>query len=149
MYGHPNVKQFVFTIDQRLRRIVEHAKKAEQYQASFHEHANKLNPKSGIYFVKDQGVYLMSAGLPRDIDLTHENGKTSFVLYANGHNPHTDHFDDWYVGGDDISEKMDIETFELALDALSSRVDPADGDILIRLSQSKIFIETFIRKKAA
>jgi hypothetical protein len=73
-----------------LRRVVEHAVK---------HHANVL-------LVHDDGVYLMSAGEPRDI----ESGSKSYVCYANKCNPTLDA--EWWdnsralVGGDDFGESL-------------------------------------------
>lgn len=67
------------------------------------EHQNE-----DILFVKDQGVYLMARGLT-------ENA----VVYAQGFNPETDDFDDWYdtardiCGGDDFAETIPLATFQM------------------------------------
>jgi hypothetical protein len=61
-----------------------------------------------ILLVHDRGVYLMSAGEPRDlIDDT-----SSFCAYARGCNPNTLPFEQWWensralVGGDDFGERL-------------------------------------------
>ena len=144
MYGNPASNTFVFDINDDLRRIVLHAKKATQYQATYDESASKTTPKPGIYLVKDQGVYLMSAGLPGDVINTTTN--THFVQYARGHHPENDPFESWYVGGDDYGEKLSISVFESALDALDSKPDAQNGEIRLTVTDKHITIDTFIRK---
>lgn len=67
---------------------------------------NRLKPGPALLFVHDSGVYLMSNGVPREV---------SDVAYADGCNPHTSDFDDWYnrskdlVGGDDFVEVIPID----------------------------------------
>lgn len=68
-------------------------------------------PAPGLLFVHDQGVYLMSNGLPGDID-TDRNKR--YVVYADGCDPDASAFDDWYetsrdlVGGDDFVEVLSL-----------------------------------------
>jgi hypothetical protein len=93
----------------------------------------------GLLFVHDRGVYLMSNGIPRDMDAAQTG---SHVVYAEYCNPNTD--TEWYdnsrelVGGDDFAEVIRIprswidaceqfETFEIVInnDMLNSGfVDP-------------------------
>jgi hypothetical protein len=64
-----------------------------------------------LLFVHDQGVYLMSNGMPRTDPNT--------VAYAEGCNPGVGEFDDWYgmsrelVGGDDFVEILPIHDYWL------------------------------------
>lgn len=81
----------------------------------------------GLLFVHDRGVYLMSNGIPRDMDATQTG---SHVVYAEHCDPNTD--SEWYdnsrelVGGDDFAEVIRIprswvdacdqfETFEIVI----------------------------------
>jgi hypothetical protein len=83
----------------------------------------------GLLFVHDRGVYLMSNGIPRDIDAAQSG---SHVVYAQHCNPHDD--EDWYdnsreiVGGDDFAEVIRLpksweeaceqfETFEIVINS--------------------------------
>lgn len=64
-----------------------------------------------LLLVHDQGVYLMSNGIPRSADA---------VAYAEGCDPKVGEFDEWYgksrdlVGGDDFVEVIRIEPGWLA-----------------------------------
>ena len=83
----------------------------------------------GLVFVHDRGVYLMSNGIPRDLDAAQTG---SHVVYAEHCNPNED--DEWYdnsrelVGGDDFAEVIRIprswvdacdqfETFEIVINS--------------------------------
>jgi hypothetical protein len=69
----------------------------------------EANPAPALFFVHDQGVYLMSNGEPRDI-ITADGKETTYVAYAEHCNPKTDA--DWWdnarglVGGDDFAETI-------------------------------------------
>lgn len=82
-----------------------------------------------LLFVHDRGVYLMSNGIPRDLNELN-SAMGAYVAYAEHCNPNTD--DEWYdnsrelVGGDDFAEAINIprswvnncdlfETFEIVL----------------------------------
>ena len=72
------------------------------------EHAlNNTKNGASILFVHDDGVYIMSAGTPRDMV-----GNKNYVAYCEGCNPNKD--DDFYdhsrylVGGDDFTEKLRV-----------------------------------------
>lgn len=82
----------VFKIDEDFKAMVAHAQKT----------------KTGISLAKDQGLYLCTNG--RMV-----KGKVAnLVVYANGCNPNTDEFDEWYdkahriAGGDDFGEAIDV-----------------------------------------
>jgi hypothetical protein len=88
-----------------LLRLARHARAAEQHEMGFGEGPSM----PGLLFVHDQGVYLMSNGIPRD---TEGVASGSHVVYAEGCNPNVGDFDDWYdtsrdlVGGDDFVEVL-------------------------------------------
>jgi hypothetical protein len=124
----------------KVKRCIEHAYAAtefdmghenmtdEQFQELGLEPPTDRTPVGpGLVFVHDRGVYLMSNGIPRDIEGV-DSG--SHVVYAEHCNPNTD--DEWYdnsrelVGGDDFAEVINIprswvqncdhfETFEIVL----------------------------------
>ena len=97
----------------QLRRCVEHALAAKRFRMPFAEHEP---PRPALLFVHDQGVYLMSNGVPADFIA----GKvpTAYAVYAHGCNPNTD--DDWWeygrtlVGGDDFGEILPVNSNWLA-----------------------------------
>ena len=118
-----------------LRPLIEHAKAAAEFDMGYENItdeecaaaglpplATRTPKQPAILFVHDQGVYLMSNGIPRA-------GK-DHVTYAEGCNPNVGEFDEWYsmsrelVGGDDFVEILPIgddwleecdacETFEI------------------------------------
>lgn len=67
-------------------------------------------PEPSLHFVHDQGLYVMSNGRP---NLAKDDPER--VVYAEGFNPNTDEFDDWWegaraiVGGDDFVEPLPAE----------------------------------------
>ena len=92
-----------------ILRIVAHARAAPDHQAPLIDYSPEGGEVYGpavpaVMLVKDSGIYLMSSGLPRDID----NRNRSFVAYAWGFDPRTNdncHDDSSQaVGGDDFSE---------------------------------------------
>lgn len=72
-----------------------------------------------LWFVKDQGVYLMAG--------TQKGGKPETVIYARGYDPEKDDFDDWWdkarrnYGGDDFAETVELSA-ELVADVLNDKV---------------------------
>jgi hypothetical protein len=73
--------------------------------------AEKGTPHPQLIFVNDYGLYLMSNGIPGIVP--EKDGDN--VIFAEGFDPRTTDFDDyWYaaqriVGGDDFAEYLDIE----------------------------------------
>lgn len=123
-----------------LKRLITHARTATDFDMG-HENMTDaefeslgLSPPAertpvgpGLLFVHDRGIYLMSNGIPRDLDAVQSG---SHVVYAQYCNPHED--EDWYdnsrelVGGDDFAEVIRIpkswedacdqfETFEIVI----------------------------------
>lgn len=123
-----------------LKRLIMHARSAPEYDMGHENMTDEtfislgLTPPAertpvgpGLLFVHDRGVYLMSNGIPRDLDAV---GTGSHVVYAQHCNPNED--DEWYensrelVGGDDFAEVIRIprswedacdqfETFEIVI----------------------------------
>lgn len=101
----------VFKTDE-IRRCVEHALAAENWSMAG---AEDETPTPCLYFVHDQGVYVMSNGNPRDVITVADASAdrlTTYCAYAETCNPHTD--EDWWensadlVGGDDFVEVVPI-----------------------------------------
>jgi hypothetical protein len=93
---------FRFLVTPKLKAIVAHAMTSKKWHGAY---GSKVSEPT-LYLVKDQGTYLMSAGVPG----LHEkrrspNGKHMIeghvVAYAVGHDPVTD--EDWWIGGDDYA----------------------------------------------
>jgi Protein of unknown function (DUF3085) len=117
-----------------VRRVVEHALSAKRWQERVIGYDTNWEPvtepgEPSVIFVHDEGVYLCSNGLPRDI-VSGDDGKgggRSFVAYAHGCNPHTDVY--WYdtpralVGGDDFGETLPwAQEIKDALDAGATEI---------------------------
>lgn len=84
-------------------RVVAHARAATDWQTPYFDKKWKKRPC--VLLVHDDGVYLMSGGLPRDI----VNGQVNFCAYAEGTDPSLP--DSWevscmLVGGDDFGEYL-------------------------------------------
>lgn len=105
--------KITFPIDDRFKAIVEHA--ASHEPDLFY--GEKI-PKS-IYLVKDEGIYLMSAGKPCQPDP--DKPGSNLVLYALEADPtKRDRMEVWdiarhLVGGDDFAEPLGVETFQRAI----------------------------------
>jgi len=107
-----------------VRRIVEHALAAPRHQDHLVGYTDDFQPitepgQPALVLVHDDGVYLMSNGLPRDlVSGTEDNGR-SFVAYAKGCHPQNDA--GWWdasralVGGDDFAETLPWAREVLAL----------------------------------
>lgn len=89
-------------------RSVEHAINATEWDTAFSEEP----PSPRLLFVHDNGVYLMSNGIPRDL-IDEQN---NYVAYAEGCDPRVGTFDEWYntskalVGGDDFVETITVDS---------------------------------------
>jgi hypothetical protein len=101
-------------------RVCEHAMNAKDWRKAIESYGDAPDYKAtykpaeiAVCLVHDSGVYLMSAGLPRDPvdpEAAKKNPESfrSFVAYAKGMNPDKD--EEWYdtardaVGGDDFGE---------------------------------------------
>lgn len=95
------------TID--VLRCVQHALGSTSWSMGFLEDET---PTPALFFVHDQGVYVMSNGEPRDTrDATDENSR-AYTVHAAGTNPDVD--EDWWhnaaalVGGDDFAEVLPV-----------------------------------------
>ena len=137
-----------------VRALVEHAVSCDRFRLTFEERAriygddNMFERQTGeqsritaaLTLVKDQGVYLMSNGIPELADVGADvpgrklteresrsnmkanDGFRSKVVYAQGYAPKNDDFS-WYdraratLGGDDFATRIEIEAVEAGLRA--------------------------------
>lgn len=103
-------RRLLFTDMVKLKRLVDHADASPSHRAVY-----GADPKPGLLFVKDDGIYLMSSGIPGDTDGVVKN----CVLYADGFDPVTneDCWDDCRdaVGGDDFVEHIGLDVFKEAI----------------------------------
>lgn len=90
-----------------IKRCLQHALAAPDWNMGYDNEAARV---PALQFVHDQGVYMMSNGIPKD---TVDNSG-SYVVYAEGCDPAKAEFDDWYgkskdlVGGGDFVETLEI-----------------------------------------
>lgn len=128
----------ILTFDKNeVAKLVTHAKAAKNHSPSYEDLFNAAYHRGGVvkeingwpdrgniddalipaalHLVKDQGVYLMSNGIPI---LPRGNGKPgSEVAYAREASPTVMEFDDWYenaariMGGDDSVTTLPVEMF--------------------------------------
>lgn len=101
----------VFKSDEVIR-CVEHALNSAEWSMGWV--SEEETPGPGLFFVHDQGVYVMSNGVPTDMD----GEQTAYVAFAEHCNPKIDN--EWWdnarelVGGDDFSEVIPVNQEWLA-----------------------------------
>jgi hypothetical protein len=94
----------VFKTDE-IKRCIEHTLASTTWNTE-----TGVEPQPGVFFVHDQGVYLMSNGYPRDL----LPGDKCYVAYAQDCCPEKDQ--DWWensralVGGDDFGETLPVNS---------------------------------------
>ena len=95
-----------------VKRCIEHALKSTDWKMGWSKDA----PAPALFFVHDEGVYLMSNGEPGDLKNRSELGL--YAAYADGCDPDLNE-DDWWdtsralVGGDDFAEVIPVTAEEL------------------------------------
>lgn len=140
-----------------VRRLVEHSKASKEHSPSYEDLFNPEYHKggkvidnngwpdsnnidhskipAGLLLVKDQGVYLLSNGMPPL--LVREGEKRQVVAYAKEANPTM--CEDWWeagreiMGGDDCAESLPLSMFETIMDSLHD-----DGEIKISVTETHI-----------
>jgi len=104
-----------FSVEE-VKELVEHVKGSKKFRKPYGE--GEEYP--ALWFVHDQGLYLMSNGEPPQKG--EKEGKLR-VAYADGFDPSKGEFEDWWdgareiVGGDDFVEPIPVEDFEGVLSA--------------------------------
>ena len=95
-----------------MKRIVAHAKAAPTHMAWYGEQKGAC-----VFLVKDEGIYLMSNGLPFDpAEPGDARDVRRFVAYAKGFGPKAGYANlRAAVGGDDFSEPLPVADFEQVL----------------------------------
>ncbi|MDG4803636.1 DUF3085 domain-containing protein [Micromonospora sp. WMMD980] len=88
-------------------RLAEHAVAAAEHVASYTEREDGVACPGALEWVHDDGVYLMSNGLPRLADP--QRPGSNLTVYAHGWNPRLDaHRSDPDLGGDDFVEHLHL-----------------------------------------
>ncbi len=99
-----------------VQKLIDHAKSSKKHRLPY----GKKKEVPGLMLVGDQGIYLMSSGIPH---LPKEGGKEndSFVVYPKQCDPTKMEFDDWWeakraaFGGDDGVEFLPLSGVEESL----------------------------------
>ena len=126
-----------------VRRCVEHALRSPNWEMGYSE--GVATPVPALLFVHDQGVYVMSNGIPRDVKNPADPKSGSYAAYAAGCDPSIGPFDDWYsmsrdlVGGDDFAEVIEIEPdwLELCANFSELHIDVTSDGIAVALVKPK------------
>lgn len=129
-----------FPADQ-VRKLVDHAAAAKDHRPAYGQ-----RKVAGLMLVGDQGVYLMSTGIPH----LPRPGKpeVSLVVYADGINPDVDEFDDWWekkratFGGDDGADVIPLASFQRAL------VSPIKGKVEVEITSKTLGVLIPVRAPA-
>jgi hypothetical protein len=103
-----------------VRRLIEHAAAAPKHQR---ELGQKGRPKPALMLVGDDGIYLMSSGIPGLMVPSEipDTAPKNFVVYASECHPLSMDFDRWWsakvsiFGGDDGCEHIDLDDINTAL----------------------------------
>lgn len=117
-----------------VREQVEHARRCTNFRKAYGQES-----EPALFLVHDHGVYLMSAGIPH-LERP-DKPESSKVVYAEGCNPDTQEFNDWWensrelVGGDDFVEMIPLEHFTRLFDS-----GLQDIRIVINLSADKLVV---------
>ena len=97
-----------------VRPLFDHAKAASEHRPTYGQ-----DPIPSLHLVGDQGVYLMSSGIPM-LAKEKDKGEGSQVAYAEGTDPNDGGFE-WYenkralYGGDDGVDAVPLHMFEQAM----------------------------------
>lgn len=142
-----------------VRRLLEHSRAAREHRPSYEDLANPAYHKgggvkldasgwpdsdnidptrvpAGLLLIADQGVYLMSNGLPAL--LAEPGGTRNAVAHALESDPGAEG-DDWYdakrsiMGGDDCVITLPAEMFERVLAVLGD-----DGQMHVRVTDDEV-----------
>ena len=145
----------------RVRKIYAHATMCTKRKISFAQRADiygrdkifepqpdeEDRAPASVWFVKDEGLYLMSPGVPyQPSDI--KPAPHRYTCYAQGFDPSNENTTEWYdrmvsvAGGDDFVEAIPVEDFEDAV------FDPNVTHACIELHENS-YVLGFISKRAA
>jgi hypothetical protein len=122
-----------------VARCIDHASHSKECRLAYGE--KKAVP--ALHLVHDQGVYIMSNGLPADKKHVRKKSGRCFVSYANGCHPKKNEF--WWetsrdlAGGDDFVDSIPLSDFK-ATDIEDLRSDRADLNIELTETQLRIVL---------
>lgn len=132
----------LFFKNRGLRRAVKHACKADDHQMPYGYDTHDGQGRVGLLLVKDDGIYVMSNGVPHD---KVGKGPRCHVVYANGYDPRRG--DVWdkcraAVGGDDFVEFIELE------DKLLNAILDDDADLVIQVFDNEFSVATVAKVPA-
>lgn len=127
-----------------VQRLIEHAKAATDHRATY---AQKRPIKPGFWLVGDDGIYLLSNGLPGLANPKPDRPDHQFIVYAQECNPEMMAFEAWWAvkrhsfGGDDGVEYIALDGIEEAL----ATYRPGE-DLILDVSPQEIGIRAYAIK---
>jgi hypothetical protein len=87
--------------------LADHAVAAPDHGPTYNQHAEGTTPTPSLWFVGDEGLYLMSNGLPGHPDPNDADRQR--VVYADGYDsPLSKHAVSRQIGGDDFVEALPL-----------------------------------------
>ncbi|GAA0475531.1 hypothetical protein Aca07nite_84420 [Actinoplanes capillaceus] len=107
--------------------LAEHAIAAPEHGPTYNEHFEGTTPTPSLWFVGDEGLYLMSNGLPGLPDPT--NADRQRVVYADGYRtPMSKHALNTVIGGDDFVEALPLLVAQPGRTTLHTQLTEAAAD---------------------
>jgi Protein of unknown function (DUF3085) len=91
-----------------LRPLIDHARTSVKWRKN-----GRQKGKPGLWLIKDEGIYLMSNGIPLlpTIPVPGCVGPTNRVVYAEGYKPP----ECGHIGGDDFVEVISLDDLDLLM----------------------------------
>lgn len=141
------MSRLIFKADE-LRRVVEHALSAPDHSPEVVGYTEDFQPITrpagpGLYLVHDDGVYLMSNGLPRD---KLPGSESSYVVHAKGCSPTKDGRDFCWdnsralVGGDDFAENLPWAQ------EIKDLIDRGATEVVVLFSEKQLGLEAVFHR---
>lgn len=133
------VADLTFDLDQ-VRPLVEHARASKKWGKTYGDDGPA---RPALWLVKDEGIYLMSNGIPPKLadGTVAAPYQVGLVAYARGFDPtERDRMEVWddaheAVGGDDFADPLPIDWFETAIASgratIVLRFTPTSVEVLV------------------
>jgi hypothetical protein len=107
--------------------LAEHAITSPEHGPTYTEHAEGTTPTPSLWFVGDEGLYLMSNGLPGQPDPP--GGDRMHVVYADGYDTSmSKHAISREIGGDDFVEALPLLVAKPGETTLYTQLTEATAD---------------------
>jgi hypothetical protein len=124
-------------------RLAEHAHAAPQHAPSFSERQDRSTCPGGLVWVGDQGIYLMSTGLPK---IPGDDGTPNLVAYAHGWGPDEHRSTvDTHLGDEDFDEHLHLDEplgpgGASLLDLLRRGAARGDGYLVLKVTEQTLAV---------